>query len=118
MEDEDMSIFANAKDRLMEQGALSYLNAKVLGSFGRATGLRIDSNAKSINIELELKGEAVPVKIEIMDYEILNEAGHYFLLVRRVQTSREWLTVLANTRLCGRRFEVPDQAGPWLARML
>ena len=113
-----MSIFANAKDRLMEQAALSYLNSKILAPFGRATSLRIDSKAKTLNIELELKGESTPVNIELMDYEILNEAGSYAILVRQVRTSREWLTALATARFCDRKLPVPEQAGAWLARML
>lgn len=113
-----MSLFANAKDRLMEQAALSYLNSKIIAPFGRATSLRIDSKAKTLNLELELKGESSPVSIELMDYEILNEAGSYFIKVRQARTSREWLTALAEAQLCGRKLPVPEQAGTWLSRML
>jgi hypothetical protein len=118
VEAQGMSIFANAKDRLMEQSALSYLNSRVLIPFGRATSLRIDSKAKSISIELELKGETVPVKIDINNYEIFNEGERYFILVRHASTSREWLSALAGAQVCGRRFELPAQAGSWLSRIL
>lgn len=113
-----MSIFANAKDRLVEQAALSYLNSQLLAPFGRATRLRIDSVAKSLAIELDLKGEAVPVNIEIQDYEISETQGRYFLLVRNARTSREWLTALAEKQFCGQRIEIPEQAGRWLTQML
>lgn len=113
-----MSFFANAKDRLIEQGALSYLNTQILAPFGRATSLRLDSNAKTLAIELELNGEVAPVKIQITDYELLQETNRFFLKIQHVQTSREWLTGLANARFCGQRFEIPEQAGRWLMRML
>ncbi|HEY9508449.1 MAG TPA: hypothetical protein VIV82_01180 [Verrucomicrobiae bacterium] len=113
-----MSFFANAKDRLIEQGALSYLNTQILAPFGRATSLRLDTSARTLSVELELNGEVTPVKIEITDYELVQEADRYFLKVRHVQTSREWLTGLANARFCGQRIQIPEQAGRWLMRML
>ncbi|HLP78604.1 MAG TPA: hypothetical protein VK327_16990 [Candidatus Paceibacterota bacterium] len=113
-----MSIFGNVKDRFLEQTALSFLNSQSLAPIGRATSLRIDTTAKSLGIELELKGEATPVSVEISGYEILTEGDRFFLIVQSVQTSREWLTTLAETRFCRRRIEIPEQAGRWLARML
>ncbi|MBC8094804.1 MAG: hypothetical protein H7Y43_03220 [Akkermansiaceae bacterium] len=113
-----MSIFASAKDRLMEQAALSFLNSQVLAPFGQATSLRMDSNAKTIRVELDLKGETAPVMIEITGYEVFNEGDRFFLSARSASTSREWLTALANAQLCGKRIEIPEQAGRWLTRML
>ncbi len=113
-----MSIFANAKDRVMEQAALAYLNSQILTPYGQAISLRIDSSAKTIRVDLNLKGEASPVMIEIAGYEIVNEDGRYFLIVQSARTSREWLTALASTRLCGQRIEIPESAGSWLTRML
>ena len=113
-----MSFFANAKDRLIEQGALSYLNTQILAPFGRATSLRLDSTARTLSVELELNGETAPVKVEITDYELQQEADQYFLKIRDVQTSREWLTGLAKARVCGKRIPIPESVGRWLMRML
>lgn len=113
-----MSIFANAKDRLMEQAALSFLNRKILLPFGRATNLQIDSKAKQLSIELELNGESAPVRVDLADYEIQQEDDRYFIIVRKVTTSREWLTALATNQFCGRRIELPAAAAPWVAKLL
>lgn len=113
-----MGIFSSTKDRFIEQAALSYIN-QTFGAYGRATGLKIDSEAKTISLELDLKGEVSPVNIQITDYRITEESGRFYLSVRHVETSREWLTGLANAQLGGgKRFEIPEQAGRWLIRML
>jgi hypothetical protein len=113
-----MGILSNAKDRLVEGAALSYLNGTLLAPYGRATDLRIDSAAKSLAIEVELKGEATPVQIEITDYELVKEEGRYFVTIKGARTSREWLTALAEDHLLNRRFEVPAQAGSMLMKAL
>jgi hypothetical protein len=113
-----MGIFSSTKDRFIEQAALSYIN-RMFGAYGQATSLKIDSEAKTISLELDLKGEVSPVTIKITDYSITEEAGRFFLGVRHVETSREWLTGLANSQIGGgKRFEIPEQAGRWLIKML
>jgi hypothetical protein len=113
-----MGVFASAKDRLVESAVLSYLNATLLPPYGRAACLTIDSTARVLQMEVELKGETVPVKIEVTDYEILREDERYFAVVKAIHTSREWLTRLAEDHLCGRRFELGRQAGRLLSRLL
>jgi hypothetical protein len=106
-----MGVFSKTKDRLLEQAALPYLNTKLLAPYGRATSLRIDSSAKTIRIEVELKGETMPVEIDIVDYDITKEGDRYFATVKEVRTSREWLTALAKTQVRKSRFELPAKAG-------
>jgi len=113
-----MGILSNAKDRLVEQMAMAYLNGSLLAPYGRATRLRIDSTAKKICIEAELKGESSPVRVEVTDYEIKQEGNRYFATVKGVGTSREWLTTLAMKHLRNVRFELPAQVGGLLAKAL
>jgi hypothetical protein len=113
-----MGILSNAKDRLIEQVALSYLNGKLLAPYGRATSLRIDSTAKSLSVEAELNGEKSPIRIDVAEYEIGTEGDRYFVKVRGIKTSREWLTTLARNELSNIRFEVPEQLGRLLLRAL
>lgn len=71
-----------------------------------------------MKLRLELKGETIPVELEFTDYEIAQEEGRYFALVKGVRTSREWLTTLAREQLCNRRFELGPKAGPLLMKLL
>jgi len=111
-------LFSDAKDRLIEQAALAYLNGSLLKPYGRATSLRIDSSAKTILIEAELKGESSPLQIELLDYVISQNGEDYFVTVKRIRTSREWLTTLAQNELLNRRFTIPEKTGRLLIQVL
>jgi len=109
-----MGIFSKAKDRVVEQAALSYLNSQLLAPYGKATRLSLDSKAKTIHIEAELKGETGPIEIEVLDYQITRDGERYFVLVKEIRTSREWLTTLAANHFCNLRFELPGRIGQFL----
>lgn len=113
-----MGLFSNAKDRVIEYAALSWLNTKLLAPYGRATSLEIDSAQRTLRIHLELKGESAPVELEITEYEIAQAQGRYFAVVKGVRTSREWLTALAQDQLCNRRFELGTNAGRLLMKLM
>lgn len=113
-----MGILSTAKDRVLEQIALAYLNGNLLAPYGHATSLRIDSTAKTICIEAELKGESSPLKIEITDYEIKKDGARYLAKVKGVHTSREWLTTLAMKHLRNVPLELPARVGSLLLRAL
>ncbi len=113
-----MGILSNAKDRVIEHLALVYLTGTLLSPYGRATKVRINSTAKTISIEVELKGEKSPLEIEITDYEITQDGSRFFAVVKGVRTSREWLTTLAQDRLRNVPFELPAHVGRLLSRAL
>ena len=113
-----MGIFSNAKDRMLEQMALSYLNTKLLEPYGRATLLRINTVEKSVHVEVELKGETTPVSVELTEYDLTKKGERYFVMVKEIQTSREWLTTLARQRVCNSPFELPPQVGRTLMMAL
>jgi hypothetical protein len=113
-----MGILSNTKDRVVEQLALGYLNSTVLTPYGRATKMRIDSTAKTLSITAELKGEAVPLEIEITEYEISQEGEDCFAKIKAIHTSREWLTALAVNHLRNVPLKLPAQVGGLLARAL
>ena len=113
-----MGIISNVKDRAVEQMALTYLNSTVLLPYGQATSMRIDSTAKRIQITLDLKGETVPLNVKIIDYEISKNGQRYIATIKKIQTSREWLTALAEAYLQNVPLKLPPKVGRLLARTL
>jgi len=75
---------------------------------GSMTQLQIDPATRTIRLQLELKGEASPIHIELREYSLSERDGKTWLRVGRVETSREWLTVLGREWLIDREHEVPD----------
>jgi len=113
-----MSIFQKTKDRLIEKTAPSVLNETVMRDYGEITSLEIDSADKTLHVEVLLKGEKEPLRVEILQYEILEQDGRPSFIARKVSTSREWITTLAERQLIGRPIPLPQQLSGLLARLL
>lgn len=62
--------------------------------FGQVLSLKIDSNNKTIDAEVMLKGESESIKIHIGRYEVRSE-GRRGLALSNIQTSRPWMTEIA-----------------------
>jgi hypothetical protein len=97
-----------AKDWLVEKAAVVMINQAVLKPYGALTGLKLDTAARTINAELQLNGETEPVRLEVHEYELIEEAGTAFVVLKSLSTSRAWLTRLGNDFAVGRRFELPE----------
>ena len=113
-----MGFLSDAKDRVVEVLARKLANGSALARYGQLTALQLNSEDKSIDATFELRGEREPVSIRLEDYQVVEESGAAYVVVRRISTSREWLTALANDFAAGRRFKLPPEASGLLARCL
>jgi|SRR5882724_2186037 len=95
---------------IVERGAREWLNRKH-GAIGTVTALQIDSASHRITLDLELKGDSQPLHVVISRYELTNSEGKSLLEIKELNTSREWINVLAQAFLKGKKFEVPRFAG-------
>jgi hypothetical protein len=96
-----MSLFAflnPAKDFSLEVAAKLWFN-QTQNRYGHMTTIQIDSTAKSIQVELELKGETSPIEIVVASYQISTESGETFIELGDIKTSREWINQLINDYL-------------------
>lgn len=62
--------------------------------YGNMTTIQIDSTAKTIHVELELRGETSPVQLDVKSYKLSTEAGETFIELGEIETSREWINHL------------------------
>src|SRR5947207_4331409 len=102
-----MGFLSDSKDRVVENMVLPVLNTSLLEPYGKATRLRINSTAKTVDLQLELKGETQLVQLQIRNYELIKEGEDSFAIIKEMQTSREWLTTLTQQHLLNRRLKVP-----------
>src|SRR5579885_3081266 len=77
-------------------------------AYGTMTTLQIDSTNHSALFDLELKGETQPLRVNIGRYELTNANGKTFIEIHEVTTSREWLSLLAQQMVKGKKIEVPE----------
>ena len=76
--------------------------------------LEINSRRKTFSLKLELAGETEPLAIS-GGYQITVNGGKtFFAPADDLQTSKEWLTILASELLKGRSFEVPGFVSSFL----
>ena len=103
-----------AKDWLVEKAGMAMLNQAVLKPYGAMTALKLDTTARTIEAELELKGETQPVRLHVREYELRDEGGRLVIVFKDVQTSREWLTTLARDFVRNKPFKVPESVAKFL----
>jgi hypothetical protein len=98
------------KEKAFEVVVRSFLNHK-LQQYGVMTKLELDSKAKTIRVELDLRGETVPILIEAGSYAVTEVNGQTFLSVDKFKTSREWLTTMLNEYVVKKPLPIPKAAG-------
>ena len=107
-----------AKDWLVEKAGMAMLNQAVLKPYGTITKLKLDTTARSLDAELELKGEMQPVRLHVQEFEIREAEDRAFIIIRKIETSREWLTTAARDFVVDREFELPDSVKKFLPMIL
>ena len=105
-------MFATLKDKGLAAIARPALN-NILQSRLKGTAamldLKVDSKNRRISCTIELAGESSPITVTLIQYELVEEAGGSFLRFDKIETSREWLTVLAGTALSSHRLPIPPR---------
>ena len=74
------------------------INSGLLKKYGKMTKLVIDKANKTINADLDLKGESEGVRIALKNYRlILEDDKNPVFEPGTIEVSREWLNVLLQT---------------------
>ena len=96
------------KDVALSQGAKMAINNQIK-EYGKMLKLNLDSNNKSIEMEVMLEGEKEPLTVNVQKYEITQEGEKHFLKIQGVKTSRAWINTVASSYLEGKTFEIPAE---------
>lgn len=113
-----MGFFSDSKDRLVETMALPVVNRSFLAPYGQARELRINSTNKTAEILVDLKGEEEPLRVHIGRYEFLQKGSDTFVTIHSIETSREWMTGMAQKFLVGRPIKMPAEFAGMLTRVM
>ena len=109
-----MKIFEEATDaiRRVKDGAvakaLTLIFNQTQKNLGIMTKLEIDSKNRTVHIELDLKGETSPIIVDVGRYTMENGGAQSYITLANVKTSREWITVLADSFIKDTKFPVPS----------
>jgi len=94
------------KDKTLSRGLALALENRIR-PYGRLLDLRLDTRDKQLALEILLYGETEPLQVRIENYEVREEAGHWYLAAEEIHTSREWIETLAREYISGRPIEIP-----------
>ncbi len=90
-------------DRLKIAAAKSALN-KFLEGIGEVQELAIDKSAKTISAHVVLRGEALPLRIKILNYRLEAEG----IVLTQFVCDREWLETSLNRFLAGKEIRLAE----------
>ena len=101
-------MFKKIKDAALSKGVKIAIN-NYMKEYGEMLKLNLDSEKKSIEMEVMLEGEKEPLTVNVDKYEMTQNGGKYFLKIQGVKTSRAWINTVASSYLEGKTFEIPAE---------
>lgn len=84
------------------------------GDYGEIRDVVVDTASARIEAHMMMRGEREAITIKIDRYELIKDDGKAFLTIHKLSTTREWITLLLNKLLDGRRFELPGAVARFL----
>ena len=101
-------MFRGLKDKALSKSLEVAINFKIK-EYGEMLKLNLDSQNKTIEFTIILKGEKEALEVFINNYEISEEEGKYYLYAKDIKTSREWINIVAENYLKGEKVELPEK---------
>ena len=80
---------------------------QMLKSYGTVLAFKIDSKDRSFLIELMMKGEKLPIIIDITSYEFIKHEEYTSVVMYEMKTNREWMQTLMDMFIINKEFELP-----------
>jgi hypothetical protein len=82
---------------------------QVIKSYGSIIAFKIDSKDGSFLIELMLKGESLPIRIEINKYEFIKHEDYTSAIIYSLTANREWMQTIMDFALLNKEFKLPKK---------
>ncbi len=92
------------------EAAITALVNREIETFGTVRSLSINTEQKTMRVELALKGEAARIWINVAAYELSEQNGQVHIAFQNATASREWITAVLNQYVVGRPFRLPNAA--------
>ena len=99
---------SEGKDKTLSLGVKQAINYK-LKDIGEMRHFTLDSQKRTIELEIMLDGEKEPLHVNVQHYEITQVGEKHYLVAKDITTSRRWINVMAAQYLSGQKFEIPSE---------
>ena len=101
-------ILHKSKDIALSSTLKTVINNK-LKKFGTVSYLTLNTKDKKIELTIGLKGELEPLQVVVHRYEIKEIEEKYYLVAYDIETSREWINLVAKEYIYNEKFEIPQK---------
>lgn len=98
-------MFEGTKSEAIRRGANLFLKER----YGELLSLKVDSQSRSLSMELMLNGESELVAIDVGAYELVDGQENPALILREIKVSRPWMHELARSFGEGTPIRIPRQ---------
>jgi hypothetical protein len=105
------------KDQTLSRGLLLLFNTR-FKPVGEILRLELDSGEKRIDMEILLRGEREPIRVQVLHYSIRQEGERFLLGAEKIATSREWINHLIETYPGEKSVEIPERYAKILKRIV
>ena len=108
---------SESKDILLSKGIQFAIN-KYLKEAGKCIECKLNTKNQTIEIKLELIGESEVLVLQ-GDYDLKKENDEkYFICIKDIKTSKEWVNILAKEYLKEQIFEIPEKYAYLVEKLL
>ena len=107
-----MSLISTIRDKAIQSAAKGWLQSQTK-AVKDVQHLEIDAKQKTFSLKLELAGENEPLTVTGR-YQLTDSGEKTVIAPADIQTSKEWLSILAAELVTGRTFEVPGMVRNFL----
>jgi len=83
--------------------------AREMADYGEVLDFKIDSQRRTAELHVLLKGERERLTVNIEGYEFVSEAGVDYVIVKNAKASREWVNAVLRNFLIGKKHKIPAQ---------
>jgi len=80
---------------------------QLIKSYGTVLAFKIDSKDRSFLIEMMMKGEKLPILVDIRRYEFVKHDDYTSVIMYEMKTNREWMQTLMDMFITNKEFELP-----------
>ena len=99
-------LFTGVKDKGVSVAVKMAINSKIK-EFGEMLKFNLDSETKTIELEILLDGEKEPLHVKVNNYKLIKENDKHYLQANDITTSRTWINTVASHYLSGQKIEIP-----------
>jgi hypothetical protein len=82
--------------------------SREMADYGEVLDFKINSRARSAELQVLLKGEREKLTVQIDEYEIISGDKDY-IMVKRARASREWVNAVLRNLIIGKQHQIPSQ---------